>query len=280
MIIECKYWQETLDKHDSQLHRYFHVTKAKFWILTNWLVYKFFTDLDDINKMDSKPFLTINIENINENILSEIIKFQKSNFDVDKITDSASLLKYSNIINNFFRKEINDPTDDFIKFLAWMVYDGKVTKNVIEKLRPVVSKALQQFVNDIANEKLKSALWEKISKTIEEKNSIQEKKSEEKTKEEPETTIEELEGFFIIKGILRSKIDVSRLKYKDSLSYFGIFIDHTRKPLCRLRFNGGKKYIWIMDIDKKETKYEITNVDQIHKYKSKIIKIAEEWAKE
>jgi len=79
--------------------------------------------------------------------------------------------------------------------------------------------------------------------------------------------------------MLRKKIEIDRLKYKDSLSYFWIFIDHSRKPLCRLRFNWGKKYLGIIDTNKKETKYEINNVDQIYKHRNKIVKAAEEWAK-
>lgn len=35
LLIECKHWAQKLDIHDNQLVRYFHVTKAKFAILTN-----------------------------------------------------------------------------------------------------------------------------------------------------------------------------------------------------------------------------------------------------
>lgn len=284
IIIECKHWKEKLDKHDSQLHRYFHVTKAKFWILTNWIEYKFYTDLDEINKMDYKPFLIINIQNINENIISEIVKFQKSHFDVEKITDSASLLKYSNIINSFFRKEIDNPTDEFIKFLGWMVYEWKVTKNVIEKLRPVVKKSLMQFVNDIANEKLKSALWEDIQTLWEWMNENWIKKIDneitldnQKESKEVETTLEELEAFFIIKTLLNSYIDINRLKYKDTLSYFGIFLDHLRKTIFRLRFNWSKKSLCIVNLDKTETRYDLNSVNEIHKHKRKIVDAVKEW---
>ena len=60
ILIECKWIGEPLASHDSQLYRYFGVSKAKFAILTNGQIYKFFTDLDEPNKMDEKPFLEIN----------------------------------------------------------------------------------------------------------------------------------------------------------------------------------------------------------------------------
>jgi hypothetical protein len=41
ILIECKHWRENLDLHDGQLLRYFHVSKAKFGILTNGIVYRF-----------------------------------------------------------------------------------------------------------------------------------------------------------------------------------------------------------------------------------------------
>ena len=43
---------ENLERHDSQLFRYFGTTPAKFAILTNGIFYRFYTDLEDANKMD------------------------------------------------------------------------------------------------------------------------------------------------------------------------------------------------------------------------------------
>ena len=57
ILIECKSISENLERHDSQLFRYFGLQQiAKFAILTNGLIYRFFTDLDNPNKMDSDPF--------------------------------------------------------------------------------------------------------------------------------------------------------------------------------------------------------------------------------
>ncbi len=61
IIIECKHYLEKLDPHNSQLFRYFHVCKAKFGLLTNGLVYRFYTDLNDVNKMDEKRFSNLTL---------------------------------------------------------------------------------------------------------------------------------------------------------------------------------------------------------------------------
>ena len=57
LIVECKHWKQNLDVHNSQLFRYFHVTKTRFALLTNGIQYRFYTDLEETNKMDEKPFL-------------------------------------------------------------------------------------------------------------------------------------------------------------------------------------------------------------------------------
>ena len=70
ILIECKSISEKLEKHDSQLFRYFGTTSAKFAILTNGIMYRFYTDLDSPNKMDDDPFLTINILDVRDNQVS------------------------------------------------------------------------------------------------------------------------------------------------------------------------------------------------------------------
>jgi len=46
------------------------------------------------------------------------------------------------------------------------------------------------------------------------------------------TTEEELEGFHIIKSIIREKIDANRVIYRDIQNYFSILLnDNNRKPI-------------------------------------------------
>lgn len=72
ILIEAKWCGENLDKHSSQLFRYFGTSKAKFGILTNGLIYKFFTDLEEPNKMDEKPFMELNLLDIKESLVPEL----------------------------------------------------------------------------------------------------------------------------------------------------------------------------------------------------------------
>ena len=92
------------------------------------------------------------------------------------------------------------------------------------------------------------------------------------------TTEEELEGFLIVKTILRQKIPATRVTYRDAQSYFAIFLDdNNRKAVCRLYLNGVKKFIGTLDENKKETKNEIQNLDDIFNYSAELLKTIEQY---
>lgn len=97
ILVEAKWCGEPLDKHDSQLFRYFGTTSAKFGILTNGVIYKFYTDLNEPNKMDLDPFLVFNVLDIQDNIVSEVKRFAKATLDIDAAFNAASELKFTNI---------------------------------------------------------------------------------------------------------------------------------------------------------------------------------------
>ena len=82
------------------------------------------------------------------------------------------------------------------------------------------------------------------------------------------TTQEEIDSYLIVKAILRPCVDISRVAYRDTLSYFGILLDdNNRKPICRMYFNAkSAKYIATFDENKKETKHEIKTLDDIYDY--------------
>ena len=56
---------------------------------------------EEATKMDKDPFLTVNLLNLKDAQISQLSKFQKSNFSISDILDSASLLKYVNIFKDY-----------------------------------------------------------------------------------------------------------------------------------------------------------------------------------
>ena len=269
ILIECKKIGEPLHiNHASQLFRYFHVTNARISILTNGQIYRFYTDLDAPNKMDEKPFLEVDLLDIDENVIPELKKLTKSSFDLESIINAAGELKYVSQIKRILHTQLNNPEDDFVKFFASRVYDGMLTQKVRESFQNLTKKAASQYINDQVNERLKSAITGITPAVVEAPTETQQSEDDEQ-KDESEiiTTLEELEGFHIVKAITRAVSEAPRITHRDTKSYCGILVDdNNRKPLCRLHFNRTQKYIGLFDLEKNETRHPISTVDDIYSF--------------
>jgi hypothetical protein len=279
ILIECKHWAQNLNLHDGQLLRYFHVSKAKFGILTNGITYRLYSDLVEPNKMDEKPFLEFNIAEIKDNQTEELKKFHKSYFDAESIVNTASELKFTNELKHLIQQELNNPTPEFVKHFARQVYPSVVTAKVLEQFTNLTKKSIQHHISDLITERLKTALTKEDEETKKQDASLplEQVKAEEL---KIVTTDEELEGFMIVKTILRQKIPVNRVTYRDAQSYFAILLDdNNRKSICRLYLSGTKKYIALIDEQKKEVKTEILSLDDIFKHSENLINIVESYDK-
>ena len=271
LLIEAKHWKQKLDNHDGQLLRYFHVCKAKFSILTNGVEYRFFTDLVETNKMDSHPFLEFDITSITDLQIEELKKFHKSYCDVASIVSSASELKYTAALRSILAAEFKAPSEPFVRFLAKQVYTGPVTDKIVFQFSDLIKKSLQLFFSEMISDRLKSALdqEEQAQKEVvggTPEATITAAPSQEKERE-IETTAEEMEGFYIVKSILRKQVDPNRITFRDAQSYMAILLDdNNRKTICRLYFNGTKKSIALLNTEKKEVKHEIKDLDDIYQH--------------
>ncbi|MGN1401267.1 MAG: type I restriction endonuclease [Bacillus sp. (in: firmicutes)] len=279
ILIEAKCVHEKLQKHDSQLFRYFGTTKAKFAILTNGVEYKFFTDLEEPNKMDERPFFVFNLLELRDNHILELAKFRKSVFNVENVLITASDLKYTNEVKKFLSRQWEDPGDAFIKFILADVYQGVKTKRVIENFRDIVKQSLSQIVNEKVNDKLQKALsstdGNEAGKNVDEMvaGAVDEQGEHDKSGSAEETLIvtteEEIEGYVLIKIILSDQVDANRIFYRDNKSYFNVLLDdNIRKWICRLFLNNNNKTIQLND--EARTTYKIDNVNDILQYKEQI----------
>ncbi|MFX0555623.1 type I restriction endonuclease [Maribacter sp. CXY002] len=274
IIIECKNWKEKLNTHNSQLFRYFHTTKTRFALLTNGVDYQFYTDLEATNKMDEKPFLEFTVTALKENTVHEIAKFHKSNFDVDKIVDNASSLKYTKEIKKLIAQELLTPSHNFVKLFANEVYTGRLTEKVMGEFTDLVGKAFTLTISDKVSDRLNAALNKEVENQKEEHQ-----EPEEVSK--IETTKEELEGFRIVVAILRRKLPVSRIVHRDTQSYFGILLDdNNRKPLCRLHFNGTTKYLGLINKDKNEIRQALNALEDIYQFENELLQTVDYYEKE
>lgn len=277
ILIECKHWSSDLDPHNSQLFRYFHTTSAKFGILTNGIMFRFYTDLLEQNKMDEKPFFEFRIDDIKDAQIEKLKEFHKDNFNLEGILNSATELKFMSELRNLIVKEISDPTDEFTRHFARSVYSSMVTPKVLEQFRGLVKKSFTQYINDAINERLKSALATDQQKAEELQKEELTSNNEELNK--IQTTAEEMEAFYIVRAIVCAKVKVARVINRDQQSYFGILLDdNNRKPICRLHFNSKRKAVTFFD-NGQEEKIEISTNNDLYEYSSRLINAIDQYEK-
>ena len=272
ILIEAKCITENIEKmYDSQLAMYLNASKAKFGILTNGVQYKFYTDLEEPNKMDQTPFLEVDLLNLKDSHITELRKFLKDQFDEDNISSTASELKYSKEIKKYIASQFNSPTEDFVKLiLSSGVYSGQKNHTVLEKFTPIVKKSLNDFVSELMNEKIMAALKKNTPEPVEQVET-QEPQKEAGRETEIETTLEEIEAYYTIKSILSEYIEPKRIVYKDTRSYLSILLDNnTWKWVCRVLVNDSKKTLIVAGENKKEERYEIDNLNDLYKYREEL----------
>lgn len=272
ILIECKSCSDTLDKHSSQLFRYFGTTSAKFGILTNGLIYRFYTDLEESNKMDLSPFLEINILALKDSQLIELKKFCKDSFDTEKIFSTAEELKYTTLIRGKLTGELENPSEAFVRMMLADIYDGQKNQKIIDKFTPIVKRSFSSLITETVNQKISSALTKEEEIPTSSEAATIELEQEEISK--VVTTQEEIEAFYIIRGILAGTTPVESIAHRDAESYFGIlYKDNNRKPICRLNLEKKSKYIHIPNENKKFTKLQLTSLNDLYLYKDQLIEV-------
>tara|TARA_B110001454_G_scaffold168587_1_gene158744 strand:- start:338 stop:1432 length:1095 start_codon:yes stop_codon:yes gene_type:complete len=275
MLFECKKSGGDLNiNHAGQLFRYFHVTEARFGVLTNGLVYRFFTDLEQPNKMDEKPFFEFNILDFKERDVDELKKFAKTAFDLDTILTTANDLKYTRAIQTKLAEWMTNPSEEVVRLLsADLLGSKRFTPAVKDQFTVITKRAFEQFLGERINERLKGAMTPE-SVTISEKPAIAEQQPEPSSTNEPTiiTSSEELEGFHTVRAIVRNLVPTKRVVMRDAQSYCAILLDdNNRKPICRLRFNNTQKLkLGFFNAQKEEEQVALESVDDLYNYAEQI----------
>ncbi len=255
VFLEAKSVTENLNNHDAQLSRYFNaVPDVKLAILTNGIEYRFYTDLDNDNMMDEKPFYIVDMLNIKDSDVETLVNFKKDSFNKDFLIKYAEELVYTANLNNILKDLLREPSDDFIRLLIKDFSNTRITNTVIDRFKPIVKKAIYNAILDIVNKGLSQQTTEPVKETIEKKEEVIEKAED--TKDENKkgiiTTPEELEGFEFVKTILQKNgKDIKLVNYKDTVDYFGIFNKNSTGWFIRLYYNSEANKHIALKIDPK-----------------------------
>ena len=261
ILIECKKYGSNLDDAEiSQLLRYFTVTDARFGILTDGITYRFFSDLDQPNVMDSKPFFEFNMLDFTDVQVAELKRFTKSAFALRDIVDAARELKYTTEIKRILAEELAAPSKEFVRFFLGRVYQGRVTPAARDQFGSLAKQAFAQFINDRVNIRLKSALEQGDDRTAKLVESDGPSVGEEH--EESEFVPLEVEAFQIVKAILRDIVDVHQMSLAAYKRHTSVNTNNWRL-ISRLRLRTKNLSMGLISKDGTEDRIPIHDLDDI-----------------
>ena len=150
MIIECKpLGAGDLDAWIGQLRDYFAaVREARFGVLTDGRLYRFYTDLDSLNLMDSDPFLEIDLFDIQPLLVAELEQFTKSRFNVNQVLAAAGGLKYSKAIHQLLMKQLGSPDESFVRYVASAI-DFPIDTLERQQITEIFQRVLKEFKKEV-----------------------------------------------------------------------------------------------------------------------------------
>jgi len=267
ILVECKPASSELNiNHAAQLFRYFSVTDARVAILTNGVVYNFFSDVESPNKMDAKPFYTFNLEAVKKSDIKTISKFSKAEFAIDTVIAEAGNLKMQGLISQEIEREFAEPSEDFVRLIATRVYEGRMTATIKENFTSLVVTSINSLIREKVNERLTSAL--QVSNPSDAEEGVPPATLED---DGVITTQDEIDGFNIVRAIGSRVVDPSRIIMRDAKSYCAVLLDdNNRKSIARLHFNSPTARHFGTFVGKDETRHSILSPVDLYKFETQI----------
>jgi len=284
ILIECKCYGTDLSKGEasrewSQLFSYYIATDARIGVLTNGVVYKFYADLEKPNKMDSTPFLEIDLLNFNESAIKGLENLTKKSFNPGEVIETASKLKYVGGIKALLKQQFQEPSDDFTKFFFRELCSGNnFVGQFKEDFLGYTRRAMQEFIReeidsllDVATGKTQPISEAQETELEDSPDSSELSNDTKKT----EFTEDEREGFYILRSILRQTIHPSRITHKDTQGHCNVLLDGNGwRQIVRFYFNNPKNkrleiYSMSEDGEKISEKVQIEDLNDIYQYADK-----------
>jgi len=260
-----------------QLKRYFPHTPARVGILTNGLVYKFYSEKSD-NKanLDSEPFLEVDVLKYAQNTaleddtIKKLQKFRKKNFNVEDILSTAEDLKYINAMKEFFKRQLDTPEEEFVKVVLRGLPFDTTKRNKVEKYGSHVKQALSEVIGERVAKRIAAAgdlERGQLTETAEVQN--EEKIAESSSEILP--TEEELACYYIVKAILAKTVDLSRIAHKKGKTGFSIQLDGSiKKLICRFTIAPRSRFVEIPEAEK-WARHDFQDVNEAYELNEKII---------
>lgn len=271
-LIECKKIGEPLNlDHANQLIRYFNVTDTEFAILTNGEIYQFYAQLDAANRMDERPFMTLDLGNIDARQFPHLEMCTRKHFNPEALAANAEELKYIAELKKLISAQLQNPDAELVKMLAATVTTKRMTATNLEYFTRLVSTSASQFLKDEVNRRLRSAQDYDAPPSLQPVASPSDSAPEAEALPEPEsgviTTEEELHGYSIVRAICCSEVPAQDVTMRDAKSYCAIlFQDNNRKPISRLFFDRKIPRVSIFDAEGEQQYFDLDSIEDLYQH--------------
>ncbi|MFQ0999754.1 type I restriction endonuclease [Gilliamella sp. BG6] len=151
MFIEAKSWNEELTNHCPQLSRYFNATpEVAVAAITNGREWRFFTDLEQKNIMDSSPFLKIKIEELQDNDYEQLYQFRYDQFKPEALRTLAEESIYFSLFTKTITSTLREAPIDFVKYVANKSnISRQLNQKFLDSITPIVKNAIERAVSNM-----------------------------------------------------------------------------------------------------------------------------------
>ena len=122
IAIECKKVSTDLaDARDELRAHYNSIPTTKLGILTNGIVFEFFVDSTEPNSMDEDPYLTLDLESVwrngvSDEVLEALVHVTKASFDPETIAELAHVRLVKKRLRTSLLEEASTPSEEFCRF--------------------------------------------------------------------------------------------------------------------------------------------------------------------
>jgi len=151
MFIEAKAHGEKLSNHAPQLSRYFNATpEVAVAAITNGHEWRFFTDLDNKNVMDTTPFLSVDFANLDDTQVTRLARFRHDEFQPEALRTLAEESIYLNAFTDVIRHSLREPDAEFVRYVAGRAnVQRQLNARFVEAITPIVRQAVGRAVSDM-----------------------------------------------------------------------------------------------------------------------------------
>ena len=208
--------------------------------------------------MGEKPFFTFDILAFSERDVETLDAFAKANFETASVRQRAEDIIYTGKLTAYVNELLRNPSESFTRFILGEINitTGKLTAKRLEKFVPIVKKAIQTTLLDMATRSIKQETEEAapvaavvaavvaVAPVVASSPAAQTEAAPEQSKGVV-TTQEEIDAFEIVSRICADSTALVKapVQYRDAVNYFGINIGNYKKWFMRLFFDGRRKSV-------------------------------------